>query len=201
MTHDSEARADQTASTAWARNAAAKADATAVAGKIVRATSRENEFGKYDNTVETITPVNQTATAGESRADQTSATALATQADTEVASTPEAGKIVRVRNRATEFGKYATEKETITPVAQTVTHTSESRADQTAETAWARNAAAKADATAVAGKIVRSTSRENEFGKFDNTVETVEPVNQTATAGESRADQTNATANATQADA
>ena len=141
VTHDSESRADQTASTAWARNAAAKADAAAVAGKIVRATSRENEFGKFDNTVETITPV-----------------------------------------------------------AQTVTHTSESRADQTAETAWARNAAAKADATAVAGKIVRATSRENEFGLFDNTVETIEPVNQAATGGETRADMTRASASATQAD-
>ena len=66
--------------------------------------------------------------------------------------------------------------ETITPAAQTVTHISESRADQQSDTVRATNAAAKADATPVAGKVVRATSQENQFGKFDNVVETVTAV-------------------------
>jgi hypothetical protein len=85
---------------------------------------------------------------------------------------------VRATSRENEFGLFDNTKETITPVAQSVTHDSEARADQTVETVWEKNADAKADATAVSGKIVRATSRENEFGLFDNTKETITPVDQ-----------------------
>jgi len=121
-THTSTSRADQTAERVIDSNAEAKQDATAVEGKIVNASSRENEFGKFDNTLETITPENQTTT-----------------------------------------------------------HTSTSRADQTAERVIDSNAAAKQDATAVAGKIVNASSKENEFGKFDNTLETITPEYQEST--------------------
>jgi hypothetical protein len=81
--------------------------------------------------------------------------------------------LVRVQNKETEFGKFATRKETITAAAQTTTYLAESRADQTVDTVKARNAAAKADATAITGKVVRASSAENEFGKFDNQVDTI----------------------------
>jgi hypothetical protein len=177
-THTSESRADQTASRVVAKNAAAKADATAVTGKVVRASSAANEFGLYDNTVETITPVNQTTTGGEVRADQASVVVENTQAAAAETTPPTrtAGELVRVQNKETEFGKFATRKETITAAAQTTTYLAESRADQTVDTVKARNAAAKADATAITGKVVRASSAENEFGRFDNQVDTISPA-------------------------
>jgi aspartokinase-like uncharacterized kinase len=174
-TYLAESRADQTVDTVRARNAAAKADATAITGKVVRASSAENEFGRFDNTVETITPFNQTTTSGEVRADQASVVVENTQAAAAETTPPTrtAGELVRVQNKETEFGKFATRKETITAAAQTTTYLAESRADQTVDTVKARNAAAKADATAITGKVVRASSAENEFGKFDNQVDTI----------------------------
>ena len=177
-THLSTSRADQTAERVVEQNAAAKADATAVAGKVVNAQSRENEFGRFDNMVETITPVNQTTTSGEVRADQASVVVENTQAAAAETTPPTrtAGELVRVQNKETEFGKFATRKETITAAAQTTTYLAETRADQTVDTVKARNAAAKADATAVTGKVVRASSAENEFGRFDNQVDTITPA-------------------------
>jgi aspartokinase-like uncharacterized kinase len=200
-TYRAESRADQTVDTVKARNAAAKADATAITGKVVRASSAENEFGRFDNTVETITPFNQTTTSGEVRADQASVVVENTQAAAAETTPPTrtAGELVRVQNKETEFGKFATRKETITAAAQTTTYLAESRADQTVDTVRARNAAAKADATAITGKVVRASSAENEFGRFDNTVETITPFNQTTTSGEVRADQASVVVENTQA--
>jgi hypothetical protein len=71
-----------------------------------------------------------------------------------------------------------------------VTHASEARADQTAETTVERNAAAKAEATPEAGKLVQATSRKNEFDKFDNqkTVITPTPLVETFTVPSSDGD-------------
>ena len=172
------------------------------AGTVVDVSQDMTQYGKARKQVRTRTAVNQTATAGESRADQTSATDIATQATAEVAATPEAGKIVRVRNRPTEFGRIATEKETITPVNQTATD-AETRSDQTVTTAKATQAESAASATRGTGednKIIRVRNRPTEFGKVATEREVITPVNQTATNGESRADQTSETLLATQAD-
>ncbi len=176
VTHDSEARADRTAETVIARNASAKADATPVAGKVVQAQSRKNEFGLYDNQVTTVTPVNQTTTSGEDRADQTSEVVENTQADAAVSAPPsaDAGEIVRVQNRETEFGKFSTRLETVTAKELGVTHDSEDSAGRSATRTVEQNAAAKADAPAAGpGQLSRAQSRQNEFGLYDNTVETV----------------------------
>jgi hypothetical protein len=183
-THTSESRADQTAQRVVEQNADAKKDATAVAGKVVRANSKENEFGRFDNSVETITPVDQSTTSGEDRADQSSTVTEHTQADAAVTAPPTAaaGTIARVQNRETEFGKFATREETLTAKAQSTTHASESRADRTGSRVVESNATAKADATGGgSGTIVNAQSRENEFGKFDNVTETLTSVNQTNT--------------------
>ena len=173
------------------------------AGTVVDVSQDMTQYGKARKQVRTRTAVNQTTTAGESRADQTSATDIATQATAEVAATPEAGKIVRVRNRPTEFGRVATEKETITPINQTATD-AETRSDQTVTTAKATQAESAASATRGTGednKIIRVRNRPTEFGKVATEREVITPVNQTATNGESRADQTSETLLATQADA
>jgi len=202
-TSNAESRADQTSATDIATQATAEVTADAVFGKIIRARNRSTEFGKFATEKETITPVNQTATDTETRADQTSAVAKATQAAAEVDATAGVGednKVIRARNRPTEFGLYATEREVITPVSQTATN-GESRADQTSVTLLATQAAAEVTATAVAGKIVRARNRPTEFGLYATDLETIEPTDQAGQGAEVRADQTSAIVTATQADA
>ena len=182
-THDSVARADQTAIRVVDSNADAKQDAAPVPGKVVNASSKENEFGKFDNTLETIAPINQPGEGSEIRADRTSDTETATQADDPADDAPIAGKIVQAQSSPTEFGKYRTSKTVITPERQTTTHTSTSRADQEAERVIDSNADAKQDATPVPGKVVNASSKENEFGKFDNTLETITPIDQEGSSG------------------
>jgi len=180
LTQQSEARADQTTQRLWEHHAVAKQEATAVPGKIVRATSTENEFQRFDSVKETITPQDQTATDGEARADQTSATEKHTQNDAPETATPVAGKIVRATNRSTPFGKVETAKETVTPTPQVTTHAALSSASADAQRVWERHADAKVDAAGGgSGTIVRATSQENEFGKFENVKTTETPKKQT----------------------
>jgi len=56
-----------------------------------------------------------------------------------------------------------------------VEHLSESRADQSTSRTVAKNADAKLEATAQTGKVVRTRSDKNEFGKFDNSLDVITP--------------------------
>jgi hypothetical protein len=176
--YDSEFRADQGVKTkewkGWTNQSLGTA-LNSQTGKVVQVRREVREDCSVDIERRVITPVNQTTTSGEVRADQASVVVENTQAAAAETTPPTrtAGELVRVQNKETEFGKFATRKETITAAAQTTTYLAESRADQTVDTVKARNAAAKADATAITGKVVRASSAENEFGKFDNQVDTI----------------------------
>jgi hypothetical protein len=176
--YDSEFRADQGVKTkewkGWTNQSLGTA-LNSQTGKVVQVRREVREDCSVDIERRVITPVNQTTTSGEVRADQASVVVENTQAAAAETTPPTrtAGELVRVQNKETEFGKFATRKETITAAAQTTTYLAESRADQTVDTVRARNAAAKADATAITGKVVRASSAENEFGKFDNQVDTI----------------------------
>lgn len=205
--NDAETRSDRTVATEKHTQADAEASAARGVGetnKVIRVRNQETEFGKYRTEREVITPVDQSTTSGEDRHDQSSTVTEHTQADAAVTAPPTAadGTIARVQNRETEFGKFATREETITAKAQTTTHSSESRADRTASRVVAQNAAAKADASGGgSGTIVNARSKENEFGLFDNEVETLTAVNQTWTEGETRSDRTSETTVNSHADA
>ena len=175
-----EARADQTSETLLATQAAAEVTATPVVGKIVRARNRPTEFGKVATELETITPVDQEATLGEDRHDQSSTRTTHTQADAAVTAPPTAtaGTIKRVQNRPTEFGKFATEAETITAKNQTATD-GETRSDQTSVTTKATQADTAASAARGTGednKVIRVRNRPTEFGKVATEREVITPV-------------------------
>jgi len=184
-------RADQTSAVTTSTQQAAQEAVAGDAGVITNIQNRPTDFGAFAVSKEVITPIDQSGGGEEVRADRTSETVTATQSATDADATPVAGKVVQTQNRPTEFGKIATQRTLITPLAQTTTHDSASRADQTSERTIATNAAAAQDATPVAGKIVNASSKENEFAKFDNTLETITPLAQTTThESSSRADQT-----------
>ena len=174
VTHDSEARADRTAETVVARNAAAKADAPPVAGKVVQAQSRKNEFGLYDNQVTTVTPVNQTTTSGEDRADQTSEVVENTQADAAVSAPPSAaaGTVARVQNRETEFGKFGTRLETVTAKTQAYSETfTRGGGNEPMTLYWGKNATA----LPTTANVQSASVRKNEFDRLDYNLVQVVP--------------------------
>lgn len=195
-----QARADRTSSTTTHTQSDTVASDDPIDGFIINAQSQPTEFGKYKTSREVITPANQSSDSSEIRADRTSATELNTQANSEADDTPVAGKIIQTQNRPTEFGKYGTQRTVITPLPQTTTHISSSRSDQKSDRTIAINAAAKQDATAQDGKVVNAQSKENEFGKFDNTLEVVTPYDQTGEQKELRSDHTSETVTHTQTD-
>ena len=85
------------------------------------------------------------------------------------------GSVVRVRETVREDCSKDVYRDVITPKPQTVEHLSESRADQSTSRTVAKNADAKLEATAQTGKVVRTRSDENEFGKFDNSMDVITP--------------------------
>jgi len=85
------------------------------------------------------------------------------------------GSVVRVRETVREDCSKDVDRDVITPKPQTVEHLSESRADQSTSRTVAKNADAKLEATAQTGKVVRTRSDENEFGKFDNSMDVITP--------------------------
>ena len=85
------------------------------------------------------------------------------------------GKVVRVRETVREDCSKDVDRDVITPKPQTVEHLSESRADQSTSRTVAKNADAKLEATAQTGKVVRTRSDKNEFGKFDNSLDVITP--------------------------
>lgn len=86
-----------------------------MAKKIVRATSTVNEFGRYDNTKETISPVNQVQTVHSVAGSVASVTTVNTQTDTLPATPPAVaqGTQVEVRIEPTEFSGLARTTETV----------------------------------------------------------------------------------------
>lgn len=175
-----QARADQTSVVETETQAVAEVAATPVAGKVVVVDNRPTEFSRFATRKETITPVNQPNTEGSASAAQVSVVTKATQAEAEALATPEPGKVVRVSNQSTEFGKVRTVKEVITPTDQTG-EGAVVRWDQTSATETHTQADAPADDAAIAGKIVQADSRPTEFGKYATQKTVVTPIDQTGT--------------------
>lgn len=184
-----EARADQTASIETHTQSDAAADETPVAGQIIDAESVPTEFGKYRTRRRVVTPIDQSGTEVESRADQSSSTETHTQSDSAADGAAVTGKIIRAASAPTEFGKYRTRREEVTPVDQTG-QGAEIRADQTAAIVTHTQSETVADETADAGTIVDAESSPTEFGKFRTRRRVITPVDQTGSEDEARADQT-----------
>jgi hypothetical protein len=138
-----------------------------------------NEYGRYDNTIETRTAVDKSTTFSSQSAALTTEETVTSRnaAAKEDASGGGSGTIVQVVSRLNEFGKYDNEKQTKTAVAASDTQSTESTALQTSSTVKKRNAdTLEAGTGGGSGTIVRASGSKNEFGKYDTEKETITAV-------------------------
>lgn len=191
-----EERADQTEDgERHTGQVAALADVPLTGNVITRVENKKDpDTGLFETQKRVLTPIDQESTSGDTRSDQTSAVASHTHATTQAVATRGAGeekKIIRVKNRPTEWGTYLTEREVITPVNQSST-SSETRSDQTSSTAQQTQASDPVTASRGDGEtnaIIRAVNRSTEFGNYATSREVILPVNQTSASSERRSDQ------------
>ena len=151
--------------------------ALGTAGVSVQHSLRErDEGGPYDLTVEIRTEGAQTIASRlvEANAALTVKKTQASNAATEPTVTAATGKLFRLVSQKNAVGKFDYNLEEVEPQAQTIAkRTVTSTALATTELTQAENAAAEATFTPAVGKVFRLSSKLNEVGKYDYTLEEI----------------------------
>jgi endogenous inhibitor of DNA gyrase (YacG/DUF329 family) len=189
--HNYEGRHDRTSDVTINTHAAGELPDPGVPteGTILRHRSRLTEFGDWNTELEKISAEDQPSHDYDVRHDQRVVIDRHTQADDELDSLAigdlDAGTIRRRRSRETEFGKWATEDETITAENQTF-HNYEGRHDRTSDVTINTHAAGELPDPGVPteGTILRHRSRLTEFGDWNTELEKISAENQTWNVGD-----------------
>jgi hypothetical protein len=150
------------------------------AGTIVDVNNRYNDYGRVDVTVKTRTATNVAETVKETSANLFETLSSVTDRNDAAAETPitsqVTGTIKTATSRKNEFGKFDNTLEirtAATDITEAVKETSATAFDVVSSVTDRNEAAAETPITSqTAGTVKTATSRKNDFGLFDNTLET-----------------------------
>jgi hypothetical protein len=171
----------RTSSTTTHTQGSEVADESASEGEIINIRNAPTEFNKFSTSREVITAVDQEATDSHQDFSKEINVEKHTQGESLGEASETTGSIIKHRETPTEFGKFATVKETTTAKNQTAQEVISDSSKRVVRDFDTQADAEIGEAKAEAGETRRTLNRETEFGRYATTDETVTPKDQSAT--------------------